>query len=60
MSWEIVEASARECLEAYLSAIHRGDHAQAEYWRGVVMERLVVLGDAARNHRGSGGTDRAQ
>ena len=60
MSWEIVEASARECLDAYLAAIHRGDYAQAEFWRLNVIERLVVLSDAVRHYRGPGGADRAQ
>lgn len=60
MSWEIVEASARECLEAYLQALQRGDRASADFWRGQVSERLVVLSDAVRNHLESGGADGSQ
>jgi hypothetical protein len=60
MSWEVAEAATRECLEAYLQAIQRGDMESAEFWRRNTIERIVNLNDAIRNHYQSGGTHSAQ
>jgi hypothetical protein len=60
MSWEVAEAAARECLEAYLHALQRGDRESAEFWRRVATERVVNLSDALRNHFQFGGTDRTE
>jgi hypothetical protein len=50
MSWEIAEAAARECLEAYLQALQRGDYESAEFWRQVTTERIGNLNDALRDY----------
>lgn len=60
MSWEVAEAATRECLEAYLAAIQRGDPVSAEFWRRNTIERIVNLNDAIRNHYQSGGANRAE
>jgi hypothetical protein len=60
MSWEVAEAAARECLEAYLQAVQRGDYEAAEFWRLNAIERIGNLNDALRNYFWSGGTDSAE
>jgi hypothetical protein len=60
MSWEVAEAAARECLEAYLEALQRLDFESAEFWRKNTSERIVNLNDAIRNYIESGGIDGAE
>ena len=57
MSWEIAEAATRETLEAYIEALQREDWESAEFWRTVVLERLVSLNVAIGDYFGSGGVD---
>jgi hypothetical protein len=58
MSWEVAEAAAYECLEAYLAALHRGDWESANFWRDVTNERIgnlnVALGNYLRTQRSDG------
>jgi hypothetical protein len=60
MSWEVAEAAAYECLEAYLEAIMRADFESAQFWRDVTMERLGDLNVALGNYLKSGGADGAE
>jgi hypothetical protein len=60
MSWEVAQAAALECLEAYLEALQRGDWNQAEFWRRNATERIVNLNDAIGNYLKSGGVDGAE
>jgi hypothetical protein len=61
MSWEVAEAAARECLDAYLQALQRGDREAAAFWRAVATERIVNLNDAIGKYfRESGRADGAQ
>ena len=43
MNSQIVQASAREALEAYMESLERLDFEQASFWRSIVIERLEVL-----------------
>jgi hypothetical protein len=58
MSWEVAEAAAYECLEAYLAALHRGDWESANFWRDVTNERIgnlnVALGNYLKSQRSDG------
>jgi hypothetical protein len=57
MSWEVAEAAAYECLEAYLAALQRGDFESAKFWRDVTSERIGNLNDALGNYLKSCGSD---
>ncbi len=58
MNLVIMEASSREVLEAYVEAVERGEPERIEFWRYVVVERLVMMHAALTDYYRTGGTDR--
>lgn len=60
MSWEVAQAAALECLEAYLEALQRADFESAEFWKHNTTERIVNLNVAIGHHFRVGGTDGAE
>ncbi len=57
MNWEVLEASSREVLEAYVEAVERGETERIRFWRAVVVERLVMCHAALTDYYGTSGTD---
>jgi len=53
----IVEASARECLEAYVEALERLEFEQAAFWRLCTLERLEKLNGSIENSAGADGAN---
>lgn len=60
MSLEIVEASAREVFEAYVTALHNRDREAAAFWRPVVIERLAVINGHAEYRERAARADRGE
>ena len=58
MNWEVLEASSREIMEAYLEALEGGEESRIRFWRSVVVERLVLIHGAVTDYYGAGGADR--
>lgn len=59
MNLQVMEASAREVFEAYVSAIERNDVESIMFWRPICVERLVMLHGAIEDylrHSGTNGT----
>jgi ribosome assembly protein YihI (activator of Der GTPase) len=57
MSWEVAQAAALECLDAYLEALQRADFESAQFWRDNTLERIGNLNVALGNYLESGGAD---
>lgn len=60
MSLTILEASAREVLEAYREALLRDDVLSEQFWRPIVIERLVMMHGAIEHFERLSGTDSAE
>jgi hypothetical protein len=56
-NWEVLKAATREVLEAYHEAVVRGDVESAEFWRPIVVERLVLIRGAFEHYHGASGAD---
>jgi len=40
-----------EVLQGYLEAVRRNDADQVVFWRGVLVERMVMVNDAVKHHQ---------
>lgn len=52
-SLSVLEASVREVTHAYKTALQDNQPNEAEFWRVVLLERLVALSDALTANQGN-------
>ena len=56
MNWQVLEASNREIVEAYVEAVKSRDIERIRFWRSVLDDRLVLIyGNVTAYYRNHGG-----
>ena len=56
MNWQVLEASNREIVEAYVEAVKSRDVERIRFWRSVLDDRLVLIyGNVTAYYRNHGG-----
>ena len=56
MNWQVLEASNREIVEAYVEAVKSRDVDRIRFWRSVLDDRLVLIyGNVTAYYRNHGG-----
>jgi hypothetical protein len=59
-NYRLLEASIQEVTEALKLALLRGRQDDVEFWREVLLERVVALSAAITNNPGAPGADSPQ